>query len=145
MPTTARLVAAILFAAIGWFTADLVKPLLPEGTAVARFSPISAISGFLVGWIFTGKRILMGGGLGLGLTSSILLLFWVLLIFSGYEMLQISMRSNQFDGPMEALQGMFGIMIKYLWLIAIPKVIGALIVGGLLAGWITEFIAKRWS
>lgn len=147
MPTIVRLVSAILFTAIGWFTAGLVVPLLPDGTAVGRFGPISAVLGFLVGWFFTGKRLGRdaSGGFGIGLTSSLVLLFWVLLVFSGYKMLQISMRSSQFDGPMEALQGLFGIAAEYLWLIATPEVTGTLILGGLAIGWIIELIAKRWG
>lgn len=147
MPTTARLVAAILFAMIGWFTADLVKPLLPEGMAVGRFSPVSAAFGLAVGWVFCGKRLEAGatGGFGIGLTSSVLLTFWVLLTFSGYQMLEISMRSNRYDGPVEALIGMSGIFVENLWMIATPPIIGTLAVGGLLAGWITEKIARRWS
>lgn len=147
MPTSARLISALLFAAIGWFTADLVKPLLLEGTAVGRFSPISAVLGFLVGWWFTGKRLESeeAGSLGIGLTSSFLLTFWVILIFSGYEMVQLSMRSNRYDGPIEALQGMFGIAVDYIWLAATPEVVGTLAISGLFSGWITAKIAKRWS
>ncbi len=147
MPTSARLISAILFAAIGWFAADLVKPLLAEGTSVGRFSPISAILGFMVGWWFTGKRLADegAGSLGIGITSSFLLAFWVILVFSGYEMLKISMRSNRYDGPMEALQGMFGIAVDYIWLAATPEVIATLALGGLFSGWITAKIAQRWS
>jgi hypothetical protein len=29
--------------------------------------------------------------------------------------------------------------------IAVPTVIGTLIVGGLFGGWLTEWVAKRWS
>ncbi len=146
MPTTARLFAALFFAALGWFTTDLIKPLLPPGTQVGLFAPTAAGFGILVGWFFTGKRLFAGegGGLGIGLTSSALLVFWVLLTFSGREMLTLSMR-KAYDGPVEALQDMFRIAVEYLVLAGIPSVIGTLVVGGLLGGWITDQIAKRWS
>ena len=147
MPTSARLVGALFFAALGWFSADLFKPLLPEGTAVGLFSPIAAGFGALVGWTFTGKRadLAQSGGLGLGLTSSFLLVFWVLLTFSGYKMLQNSMRKF-YDGPVDALQDMFSIGVEYLVLAGqSPQLIAALIIGGLVGGWLTEQVARRWS
>ncbi len=146
MPTTARLVAAIIFAAIGWYSADLVKPLLPEGMAVGKFSPVSAGFGILVGWFFTGKRLHRGreNGIAIGLASSFLLVFWVLLAFSGQQMLRRSVR-KLYDGPVEALQDMFGLAAEYLILAAIPSVIATLVIGGMVGGWITEQVAKRWS
>ncbi len=146
MPTTARLVAAVLFAALGWLCADLYKPLLPEGTPVGLFSPVSAGFGLLVGWNFTGRRIerRLGSGFGIGLTSSLLLVFWVLLAFSGTKMLQNSLR-KYYDGPVEALQGLFAIGLDYARLGATPEIVAALVVGGLVGGRITEWVAGRWS
>ncbi len=151
MPTSARLVSALFFAALGWLCAELYKPLLPEGTALGLFAPISAGFGALVGWTFTGKRADMaanigaGGGLGIGLTSSFLLLFWVLLTFSGYKMLQNSLRKF-YDGPVQALQDLFAIAVDYLLLAAqSPEIVAALVVGGLVGGWIGEKVAQRWS
>ncbi len=147
MPTTARLVAAVLLAALGWFAADLFKPLLPEGRPVGLFSPISAGFGLLVGWTYTGRRADAGhgGGLALGLTSALLLTFWVLLTFSGYDMLQKSLR-KAYDGPVEALQDMFAIGVDYARLaVTSPEVVGALVVGGLFIGWLTWQVARRWS
>ena len=145
MPTAAKLVAAICLAALGWIVADMIKPLLPEGTQVGLFSPISAAWGAVVGWTFTGKRLGDGTGtaVGIGMGSIFLLGFWVLLSFSGYEMVRLSMRLR-YDGPVEALQDMFQIAVDYLKVSASPEVIGALIAGGLIAGVITGFVAKRW-
>lgn len=146
MPTAARLVAALFFAALGWFCADLYKPLLAENTAVGLFSPVSAGFGLAVGWVFTGQRIErgLGSGPGIGLTSAALLVFWVLLAFSGYKMVMNSMR-KYYDGPVEALQAMFGIAVDYARLALTPEVVGALVVGGLVGGLITEWTARRWS
>jgi hypothetical protein len=145
MPTSSKLVAALLYAALGWFTADLVKPLLTEGTPVGLFSPISAGFGLLVGWVFVGTRIGagQGGPVGIGLTGSILLVFWVVLTFSGYEMVRRSMRLS-YDGPVEALQSMFELAVEYLYMAAVPEVIGSLVAGGIIAGWLTGAVARRW-
>ncbi len=145
MPTAARLVAALLLAALGWFVADLVKPLLPDGTRVGLFSPVSAAVGGVIGWAYAGRRLDRdeGGAVGVGLTSVFLLAFWVLVIFSGHRMVILSMQMR-YDGPVEAIQGMFAIAMDYLRLVMVPEVIAALLVGGLVAGWITRAVARRW-
>ena len=38
MPTAARLVAALSLGALGWIASDLVRPLMPEGTARLRIT-----------------------------------------------------------------------------------------------------------
>ncbi|WP_421704308.1 TrgA family protein [Aliiroseovarius sp.] len=146
MPTAAKLVGAICLAVLGWVVADLIKPLLPEGTQVGLFSPISAAWGFIVGWRFTGKRLGDGTGssVGIGMGSIFLLGFWVLLSFSGYEMIRLSMRLR-YDGPVEALQDMFQIGVDYLWTAATPEVIGTLLAGGLITGVVTGLAARRWN
>ncbi|MCI2398524.1 TrgA family protein [Aliiroseovarius subalbicans] len=146
MPTAPKLVAAVFFAALGWFCADLVKPLLPDGTQIGLFSPISAGFGLLVGWVFTGKRLGLGQGtpIGIGFSSSILMVLWVLLCFSGYEMLRLALRKS-YDGPVEAIQGMFQIGVDYLLLAATVEVAGALVLGGVLGGVLTGWAARRWS
>ena len=146
MPTTARLVAALFFAALGWFGADQVKPLLSPGTPTGLFGPVSAGFGLLVGWFFTGKRVGSGEGnrLGIGLTGAFLLAFWVLFTFSGYKMLQNSMR-KYYDGPVEALQDMFSIAVDYIFIAAAPEVIATLVLGGLIGGWLAGWVARRWS
>ncbi len=146
MPTAARLVGALFFAALGWYAADLFKPLLPEGTAVGLFSPISGGWGALVGWTFTGKRAdqIQAGGAGIGLTSSFLLVFWVLLTFSGYRMLQKAL-NKLYPGPVEAVQDVFSIAVGYLQLAAQGTgLIAALVVGGMFGGWLSVQAARRW-
>ncbi len=145
MPTAGRLVAAILLAALGWFTADLVKPYLPEGQPVGLFSPIAAAVGLGVGWLFTGKKLHGGEGsaLGIGLSSAVLLAFWVAFIFSGYEMLRRALRKS-YDGPTEAASDVFAILVEQGRIAAQVDVVGALVVGGLVVGAITRWVAARY-
>lgn len=145
MPTMGRLVAALFLAALGWFTADLVKPYLPEAQPVGLFSPISAAVGLLVGWLFAGRKLHGGVGsvFGIGLSSAALLALWVAFIFAGYEMLRRALRKS-YDGPTEAAVDTFGIMVDQLKVAAHPDVIGALLVGGLVAAWLTKWTAARF-
>jgi len=132
--------------ALGWFAADLVKPILPEGTKTGLLNETMAVIGFLSGWMMAGARAGEGvrSALGYGLTSSALIVFWGVLVFSSYEMLDLSLKSR-FHGPMEAIKAMIGIAIDYIKLISIPEIIGTMIVGGLFGGWLAEWAAKRWS
>ncbi|MCU0908861.1 MAG: TrgA family protein [Rhodobacteraceae bacterium] len=145
MPTAAKLVSALFFAFLGYFAADMVKPVLPEGTQVAMFSPMCALIGLACGWKMVGERA--GDGMwpsaGYGLTTSMLIVFWSLLLFSGNEMLQRSIRRH-YDGAVDAILGMVSIAIGNLMMIATPTVIATLVIGGIFGGYLSEFAARRW-
>jgi hypothetical protein len=146
MLTIPKVIAGLFFAALGFFVADLIKPLLPEGTRASLLNETLAIIGFVSGWIMAGAKAGDGtrAGLGYGLTSSGLLVFLGLFAFSGYEALDRSM-NRRYDGPMEAIMGMIGLGMEYAVLIATPSIVGTMIVGGLFGGWLTEWSAKRWT
>ncbi|MEM6385844.1 MAG: TrgA family protein [Pseudomonadota bacterium] len=146
MPTGAKLIGALTFMALAYFISDLIKPLLPEGTNVSRLSEINAIVGLLMGWRVMGK----GAGhtykqsFGYGLTTLAATAFWSLLIWSGYEMLQRSIRLY-YDGPVEALQEMAELYVEYAKLAAVQQVIIPALIGALFVSWLTEYFARRWS
>lgn len=146
MPTIPKVIAALFFAALGYFSGDLVKPLLPEGRQAGWLNETLMFIGFLSGWWMSGGRAGEGtrAGFGYGLTSAALLVFWGVFLFAGYEALDMSM-ARRFDGPMEAIMAMLAIGLGYFRLIATPGIIGTMIVGGLFGGWLTEWSAKRWT
>jgi hypothetical protein len=145
MPTTTRLVAALLMAALGWVVSQLAIPYLPEGKAVGQFGPVSALIGLLVGWLWTGSKVeaRTGRPMGLGFIGSVLLLFWVLFAFSGYEMLQRS-TNLRYGGPVEAVQDMVAIAIAYLRDVGQIDVMGVLAAGGIVIGAISGWVARRY-
>ena len=146
MPTGAKIIAAITFAALCWVVSSFIPPLLPEGTPTPMLLPVNAAVGFIMGW-----RIL-GGNAGSGIvpsighasTTTVAVLFWCLLIWSGQLMLTRSMRLL-YDGPIEALQDMAVEAVEYLKLIATPEIIVGLLVGTLLTAFLTEGAARRWA
>ncbi len=145
MPTMPKAIAALYFAALAYFIGDLVKPLLPEGTRVGMLSVTLAALGALSGWRLSGRNagISLRAGLGYGLTSVAVTAFWGIFLFSGYKMLQLSI-DKRFSGPIEALQAMIKFGLEYAVLIATPSILGAMLIGGLFGGWLTEWAAKRW-
>lgn len=56
MPTPAKLVCSILFAALSWWTAEtIVRQVLSEGIVVGRFREWVALAGLLIGWKMIGR------------------------------------------------------------------------------------------
>lgn len=146
MPTAARMAGAVVFGILAWFVSELVKPLMEEGTSFGLFSQYNAIIGILCGWVIMGPRASGGNkeAIGGGLTTSIALMFWGLVIYSIVEMITLSMRMH-YDGPVEAVVGIFQLAIEYGVMIATPEVIGTMIVGGMLGGMLCGWVARRWS
>ncbi len=73
MPTAPKLVAALIFAAIGFFTAEFYKPQMPEGTQFGQFSVICARIGAICGWRVMGNLAGRGysASMGLGIRTSV--------------------------------------------------------------------------
>jgi hypothetical protein len=146
MPTAPRLIAAICLAFLGWFVSGMIIPLLPDGTKIGWFVWVNTGIGVLVGWKVMGPRVGTGGitGFGIGLTGMVALVFWGLLIHSLVEMIYQSLKMR-YEGPMDALVGMIGISLGFVRIMATPEVIVTLLVGGLLAGLLTQWSGRRWS
>lgn len=147
MPTAARLFAAIVLGATALLASVAYVPLLPEGTRVGMLAPLNTVLGVLVGWRLVG-RTAPGQGYGRALTQGFVgaavLLFWVLLLWASWEMLQLSLR-KRFDGVPEALEGVFSAMAEYGVLLLTGPAPGAtLLIGGFLSGLVAEWGARRY-
>lgn len=145
MPTTAKLVAAVLFALIGWLAANAHVPALGENAAIGWFREITALIGLLVGWRVMGSLVGQGyaDAVGAGLRSSVTLVFFALLLFSIWLMFGQTQKMA-YDGPMEAVLGVFDFMLQQGRKMLVPGVLGVLVIGGALAGVLTEWAARRW-
>jgi hypothetical protein len=145
MPTAAKLAAAVAFALVALITAQLYIPQLPEGTKLGHFREITAAIGFVVGWMVAGPLAGRGyrAAAETGVRTAITVVFWALLGFSIYLMIDRSMKM-MYDGPMEAVLGVFQLMLEYGRKMMVPEVIGAVLLGGVLGGQFTEWAGKRW-
>ena len=70
--------------------------------------------------------------------------FFTLLGFSIYLMVKKSYKMA-YDGPMEAVLGVFQLMMEYGQMMLVPDVLGVLAVGGALGGVVTEWAGRRWA
>ena len=147
MPTAAKLIAAILFAALAYYVSEQVKLVLPsEGAGATMLSPTNALFGAIMGWRVMGSNAGQGfvPATGFGLTTVFAATFWCILIWSAYEMIKRAMR-GRFDGPIEALLGMSDLMLDYAALIVTPAVVGSAVIGSFICAMVVEFFSHRWS
>ena len=146
MPTAAKLAAAALFAALGFIAAEIYRPLLPEGTQTGWLHLGSAAIGLLCGWLIMGR--LTGKGyvtaMNSGVRVSVTVLFWAVLAFSIYVMVRRSTKML-YDGPMEAVLAVFDLMVGYGRLMLDVPFIAVVVGGGVVCGWLTEYVSRRWS
>ncbi|UWR23896.1 TrgA family protein [Sulfitobacter sp. S190] len=145
MPTAAKLVAAVLLAVLAYILSELVRPLMPEGTAFGNFNYVNMAIGALTGWFIMGRRSGRGlvHGINNGLTGTAVMMLWALGWHAAYEMFRQAMR-NRFDGPMEALTEIFLIASDNAVTIATVSVLGTAVIGAVIAGVLTDFAAKTW-
>ncbi|MDP4034582.1 MAG: TrgA family protein [Pseudorhodobacter sp.] len=145
MPTAAKLVAAVFYAAMGYLAAELFKPAMPEGTQFGQFSLICAFLGAACGWLVMGK--LAGRGRAAAITSGIqtmiTFVFFALLGFSIYLMVLRSLNMRYHDA-IEAVLGVFALMLQHGRLLLTVPVLGTLLAGAVLGGLLTEWVSKRW-
>ena len=146
MPTAAKLIAAVVFAIVALLAAVTFVPHMPEGHQIGLFRELTAVIGFIVGWLVMGGLVGKGYGeaAGSGLRTSVTVVFFTLLGFSIYLMVKKSYKMA-YDGPMEAVLGVFQIMLEYGQMMLVPDVLGVLAVGGVLGGIIAEWAGRRWT
>lgn len=147
MPTAAKIVSAVAFALVGLWAALAYIPQLPEGTSTGHFPEMMAALGCVLGWRSLGRFTGRGyrESLGLGLRASFLLVLWALFGFAVYTMLVRSTKQVYRGDPGTALLDVPQIMLQFGRLVVAQDVIVALVVGGVVAGLLAEFAARRWS
>ncbi|SPH18285.1 hypothetical protein DEA8626_01818 [Defluviimonas aquaemixtae] len=145
MPTAAKLFAAFAFAVLAFFAAEIFKPHMPEGTQFGYFSFVSALIGLVAGWRVMGPEAGRGNwqAVNTGVKTSAVMVGLALLIFSTYEMLLLAFRPA-YKGPMEAVVGIFDIGVEFFRTMLAWDVLVVLIIGGALAGLLSEWAARRW-
>lgn len=104
MPTFGRLIEAICFAALGTYLATITTPPFEEGTVPWFWMPLCVATGLWGGWVVVKKHAGHGvsSGVGNGTTGVVAKVFWIIELYSFYEMIVRSMRKT-YDGPLKAI------------------------------------------
>jgi hypothetical protein len=85
----------------------------------------------------------MSAAMGFGVRTSVTIAVWALLGFSIYEMILRSMKMR-YDGPMDAVLGVFALMLERGQMMLTPEVLGVLFTGGVLGGMLAEWAGRQW-
>src|SRR5690606_169313 len=122
-------------------------PALPDGGAggTAVFKAISAAIGLVCGWKVMGNGVgaSYADSIGTGLKTSVVMAFFALLVFSGRQMIDESMK-KRYEGPTEAMLGWGSKMMDNGLEMVTVGVLGVLIVAGVFGGPIAEWTKRRW-
>jgi hypothetical protein len=145
MPTAAKLVAGLMWAALAWFVSNLLKPYFPEGMNLGFFAEVNAVLGFFLGWLMAGPRAGVGwsGAISYGVTTTVALVLLGVFLHSFAEMVRLSL-SRRYEGPIEGLEAVFGMMVGYFAMMLQTDVMVTLVVGAVVAGLVTEWAGRRW-
>lgn len=145
MPTAAKLFAAFGFALVAFFTAEVFKPHMPEGTEFGLLSPVSALLGAFCGWKVMGPAVGHGyiESFNGGLKTSLILTLLALFVFSTEEML-VKAFQRDYKSPMEAVVGIVQLALEFIQKMFVLDVLIVLLLGGALAGMLSEWAARRW-
>tara|TARA_B110000977_G_scaffold151439_1_gene192211 strand:+ start:4383 stop:4823 length:441 start_codon:yes stop_codon:yes gene_type:complete len=146
MSTMGRLVGAILFAGLAWYTSLLIIPLFPVGTNLGLFQEVNTFFGLIAGWTVAGPRAGLGyvAALSYGLTALVAMVVMALFFNSSVVMVEQSLR-KRYDGPGEAVTDVFQMFVDHAIMMATPEIIGTLLIGGIVGGLVTEFFGRRFS
>lgn len=145
MPTAAKLFAAMVLAGVGALAAWLVLVHASDNLRAGFLPVLAAVVGIVGGWRVIGRQAGRGytGAAAMGLQGVIYMVFWVLVLVSTAKMLTLAW-SQRYKSPMEAVVDIFGQGIGYAQLMNVPSVIMVLILGGMMAGLVSEWAGRRW-
>lgn len=147
MPTAAKLVGAILFGCLGAVMALYAPAILPESMPHGALLPVSAAVAAVLGWMISGAAAGRGRsyaeGASTGVRTAVTATLVVLFAFSVVQMLKLAFR-KLYDGPVEAVVGVFEEMVKLAPLLLDAGFIILLVAGGMVAGALTEAAGRRW-
>lgn len=146
MPTAAKAAGAGTFAIVGGLLAAAFIPGMPDAASAGYMREMSMLVGVFVGWIVmgnsTGHKYI--DAIGYGWKTVLVLAFFILLFFCMQEMLKQSTRMV-YDGPIEAILDIFIRMYGRAKQGATLQVGVTMVIGGAIAGLVTEAVSRRWK
>ncbi|WP_126979550.1 TrgA family protein [Frigidibacter oleivorans] len=145
MPTAAKLLAALYLGLVCFAGALAVGSHLPEGADPGWLWAVATGAGLFCGWRVLGPDAGRGSvaAVAAGLRATTLAVLATLFLGAFAAMIQRSMR-KLYDGPVEALQDVFRLMLDDARLLLHSDVGGVLIAGAMLAGLGAAHAARTW-
>lgn len=145
MPTAGRLAGAVIFALFGWYLGGVLGPFFPEERPPGYLVPLCAAIGLFLGWTVCGGRAGFGyrNAVSNGLTTAAAFSFCVIGSLSFGAMIRNALR-NRYDGPMDAIVGVFDLMLEMSQDFFDVSLIITVLVGSIFCAVIVEYFGKRY-
>lgn len=146
MPNAAKLLGALALAVLAFVLSGMVMGLFEEDTNFGYFTHINVALGIAIGWTFLGRRVGRGwvSAINVGFTGAVVLVFWGLFVQACYEMFDDSMK-GRIDDMGEAVTTVFEAFVEWAVLMSTGPIWGTIVVGGVLAGLLTEFAWRNYQ
>ncbi|MEM1274575.1 MAG: TrgA family protein [Pseudomonadota bacterium] len=146
MLTAARLVAALLFAGLGYVAGGFVTDTFPEGISHDWFEPSIAALGLWQGWTVMGKSVGLGlsAAIGNGIRTSAGVVFFGLIYYALREMFIRSSDLRYTDFGVAIIDALNLFMEYGAQFFSISPAWSTLLVGGMVAGLLTEGASRIW-
>jgi len=153
MPTPAKLVDAILFAAICWAVGEtIVRYTLEEGVRVGAFRELLAAGGLIVGWRTIGKTATGPVGRGnsipnaitSGFAAAFVFLLLALVIHSFGVMIAESLE-GKYTAIGTAASAWMAFLIEDAQIVWHPYVMALLFGGGAVVGLLAGLVGRRYT
>lgn len=152
MPTPAKLVSAVLFAALCWAVGEaIVRYTLEEGIRVGLFREMLAFGGLIVGWRTIGKTATGPVGRGnnipnvitSGIAAAFIFVVLALLLHSFGVMIGESL-GGKYTAIGTAASAWMGFLVEDAITIWHPIVLGLLFGGAAVIGLIAGVVGRRY-
>ena len=146
MPTGAKLMAAVSFAVVGFIMANYYAMNMPDATAAGPIREGAAVVGAVIGWMVMGPTVGKGyvEAAGSGIKTAVILAVAALFLLALREMLDSSIKMR-YDTALDAILDVFQTMAQRSYGLLSLGVIGTILVGGIVAGLLTENAGRRWK
>lgn len=146
MPTGAKLMAAVSFAVVGFIMANYYAMNMPDATAAGPIREGAAVVGAVIGWMVMGPTAGKGyvEAAGSGIKTAVILAVAALFLLALREMLDSSIKMR-YDTALDAILDVFQTMAQRSYGLLSLGVIGTILVGGIVAGLLTENAGRRWK
>lgn len=145
MPTAAKLISTLALALMACAVVLLLKGHLPVGQKPGPLMAVALVLAALTGWRMLGRDVGRGwmAAASAGLKATLVLCVATLFVMSFCKMIGRSLQ-RLYDGPLDALLGVFDLMQHFAPLLTYNDVAATLLLGGMLAGLAAEAAGRRW-
>lgn len=153
MPTPARLVSALVMAALGFYgVVTLAGIVLPEGVTARGFAAIAALCGLVLGWVMLGRSasgpndrgerftVVVTAGMMTAVTLAVLLA-----VGQAFRAMILKSLTTAYREPWLAMEAWMDFIVTNMMMLSDPRMLLTIFVGGALCGVVAWGAGRGWT